>query len=38
MLLKIVLEYFKANDNEVCILFQILPVFSYKLPLDINVS
>jgi len=38
MLLKIVLTYFKNNIKEVGVLFQILPVFSYRFPVDINVS
>lgn len=38
MLLKIVLAYFKNNIDEVCILFQMLPVFSHRFPVDIIVS
>lgn len=38
MLLKIILAYYKNNIDEIFILFQILPVFSYRFPVDINVS
>lgn len=38
MLLKIVLAYYRDNNDEVFILFQILPVFSNRFPIDINVS
>lgn len=38
MLLKIILIYFKANIDEVCILFQLLTVFSFRFPVDLNVS
>ncbi|XP_029341770.1 transformation/transcription domain-associated protein isoform X2 [Acyrthosiphon pisum] len=36
MLLKIVLAYYRDNNDEVFILFQILPVFSNRFPIDIN--
>lgn len=38
MLLKIVLTYYRENLDEVIILFQLLPVFSYRFPVDVNVS
>lgn len=38
MLLKVILAYYKNNIDEIFILFQILPVFSYRFPVDINVS
>jgi len=38
MLLKIVLAYFKTNINEIFVLFQMLPMFSYRFPIDTNVS
>lgn len=38
MLIKILLTYYRDNDDDVCILFQVLTVFSNRLPIDINVS
>lgn len=36
MLIKILLTYYRDNDDDVCILFQVLTVFSNRLPIDIN--
>jgi len=38
ILLKAIVAYYKNNNDEVFILFQVLPVFSYRFPIDINVS
>lgn len=38
MLLKILLEYFKRNPHQTIVLFHLLPAFSCRFPVDINVS
>ncbi|VVC36854.1 Hypothetical protein CINCED_3A003660 [Cinara cedri] len=36
MLLKIILIYFKSNVDQIFILFQLLPAFTSRFPIDIN--
>lgn len=38
MLIKIVLAYYDKNVDDIHILFLILPMFSNRYPIDINVS